>query len=393
MIAKRILPYSFHFPQWILFLAFCSLSLAGLEVEEIAEIRYLTTPTIPFDWEVDITDTSEILDTLSGKVIYQVNSHDGIPLYFYQEVRDDVCFDKKCRPIDLKIYWNITGRYFGFGLEHGEFLSRREHKAFDNTDYLRLHTLLADPMLPFGNISFEQLVNINEQKDDLVDGVTGATSKNLSQYVVDGAAYTTYLLWTTIHGPTKEIVKLSTERQLNDLLLLKILESTSSLDRIWALKKIRGSDKIEAPIEEKLIELIAGEDFFVSYTAINCISSSHLQSDYLQNGLFSVYARSKSNNIRKPIIEKLYSAPVLNQELLLKSYELLPKLNGNEVSHWLKLYSTQAIADELTCAAVVKILKNENRFIANKAFEFLDQLKEVDQETKQALRTFKTKSQ
>lgn len=248
-------------------------------------------------------------------------------------------------------------------------------------------------MLPFGDISFEQLVDLNDQEHDIVDGITGATSKQLSQYVVDGAAYTTYLLWTTLYGPAQELVKLCTERQLNEHLLLKILESNSSLDQIWALKKIRDSEKLDFLIEKKLIEVIAGEDFFVSYTAINSISSLHLQSDYLQNGLFSVYAKSKSNNIRNPIVEKLYSAPVLNQELLLKSYELLPKLNGNELSQWLKLYSTLAIADQLTCIAVVKILKNENRFIANKAFEFLDGLQEVDQETEQALRTFKTQSE
>jgi hypothetical protein len=46
----------------------------------------------------------------------------------------------------------------GFCLEDGEFLSRRDHEAFDTTDYQRLHTLLADPLLPFSNLSFDQLV-------------------------------------------------------------------------------------------------------------------------------------------------------------------------------------------------------------------------------------------
>ncbi|MCB0684925.1 MAG: hypothetical protein KDC53_00330, partial [Saprospiraceae bacterium] len=294
----------------------------------------MTTPTIPFVWKEDIGDTLQILDTLSDKIIYQVNARNGTPLYFYSDLKDDVCFDKKCRPIDLKIYWNITGRYGGFMLENEEFLSRREHEAFDSTDYQRLHALLADPMLPFTNVSFEQLVDHGTQNDHPVDAISGATARQLSNFVVEGAAYTTYLLWTALYGSANQTVQHATERQLNNDLLLKILKSVSSTDQIWALNRINTNGQMDPMIEQRLIQLIRGDEFFVSYSAISLIRPTHLQSKSLQLSLFSIYKESMSNN-RKPILERLYLAPELDRDLVQKSHELLPKLNGNELGQWL----------------------------------------------------------
>lgn len=378
--------------RWILVvLTLCGLSEI-LKYQDHSDTRYLTPSTIQFEWKSDVADTSEIIDTVTGESIYRVTSKEGYPLYFYQVVADDVCFDNKCRPINLQIYWNITGRYFGFMLEDGEFLSRRDHEPFDTADYLRLHHLLADPMLPFANVRFEELVDSSETSDSSqVDGLTGATSRQLSAYVVEGAAYTTYVLWSALYGSAKALVEQATRSQLNKDLLLKILESPSSIDHIWGLKKIDALEKIDLSIEERILMLIGGEDFFVSYTAINWISPVHLQSFTLQDGLFDVYSKSQSN-IRKPILDKLYGAPQLSPKVLLKSYELLPGLNGNELGQWLKLYMVHSITDQTTCWAVVKILQSENRFIANKAYQFLADLENMDPEIKEAIRSYKEKN-
>ncbi|MBK8501610.1 MAG: hypothetical protein IPL46_05035 [Saprospiraceae bacterium] len=258
-------PHLSYLSRWILVLFSLSTLFIDLQDQDSLDIRYLSPSTIPFDWELDIADTVEILDTVTGDVVYQVISKKGYPLYFYQEVADNVCFDNKCRPIDLKIYWNITGRYFGFMLEDGEFLSRRDHEAFDSTDYNRLHTLLADPLLPFFNLSFEELVDQKDVNSDQVDGVTGATSKQLSDYVVEGAAYTTYVLWTGLYGSARTVVRHTTESHLDNKLLSKILESSSSMDHIWALGKINGSEKLDSSIEKRLLKLIEGDDFFVCH--------------------------------------------------------------------------------------------------------------------------------
>ena len=62
------------------------------------------------------------------------------------------------------IYWNITGRYLGFELPVGEFLSKSEHKPFSEEEYERLNDLLADPSLPFGEISFNSLMDASKSE-------------------------------------------------------------------------------------------------------------------------------------------------------------------------------------------------------------------------------------
>ena len=362
----------------------------GSLLPQAADITYLSQPTVALDWQLEAGDTMEIIDPDTKKTIYQVFSAQGYPIYYYQHVVDNVCFDSKCRPIQLNLYWNITGRYLGFCLENGEFLSRRDHKEFDTSDYHRLHALLADPLLPFRNVSFDQLVEPERSDSDEVDAVSGATSKQLSAYVVEGAAYTTYLLWSVLYGSAQDVVRQKTESQLDNELILKILGSPSSLDQIWGLNRIDPGSLLTAMIEQRLLKIIGANEFSVAHSAINAISQTHLRSGDLQQGLFAIYQEGQSN-LRKPILDKLDLAVELDQSVLDNSYNLLPNLNGNELGQWLKLYDSHAIGDLATYKAVARLLENKNNFIARKAYGFLENKVLNDNTIDQAMRDFESK--
>jgi len=69
--------------------------------------------------------TDGIPDTL-----FQIRSANGYPIAYYKKIFTGVCFDSECRMLDIVLYWNITGRYLGFELPEGEFLSKSDHQAF-----------------------------------------------------------------------------------------------------------------------------------------------------------------------------------------------------------------------------------------------------------------------
>lgn len=357
---------------------------------EDGEVRYAKPATIPFDWDTTITTTVTFLDSISGDFIQQVKTPDGAPLYYARDIVTNVCFDNKCRPLDLTIYWNITGRYLGFRLPEEEFLSRYDHEPFNEEDYLRLNALLADPHLPFRGVSFEELIQPAEIDTAGVDGVSGATAKSLSAYVVEGAAYTTYTMWKIVYGPTQSIVRSKTEEQMTPALLTQILNSPSSDDKIWGLRKIDESQQLSPSVADALLEIIGSEDFFPAYSAIEMLKPIHLTSDSLQIQLFSKY-KQVNYSLRKPIIEKLKEAPEISPAVINKSRKMLEELSGEQLGHILDLYERHAVFDPATTQSVIELLKKDNRFIAGKAYKYLSALPRKNDAVIQALKEYRSK--
>lgn len=336
------------------------------------KLKYTQRPTIAADYKKKQTLTISYGDSL-----YLVKTKENIPLHYFKNELTEVCFDNECRLLDIVVYWNITGRYLGFELPKGEFLSKYEHEPFVAAEYERLNELLADPDLPLGNITFEKLIELPEAEQESVDGVSGATTLEVSKMVVKGAAYTTYTLWNIVHGPTRDLVSSLTEKQLSTDLIVTILNSPDITDKLWVLNRIDQNTELIPKLTASILDIISGKDFFLAYTAINAIQSSHLNSDRLQIKLFSTY-KPADHSIKKMIIEKLMESPHLSAEVIESSRMLLSTLNGQQLKAFLKLYAKFEINDLETYRAVAKILKDDNRYVSQQAYKFLRESKNID---------------
>ena len=348
--------------------------------------KYTQRPTI-------ISSSSEThivayKDTLSDDSLYLVRIKEYIPTYYFRKIATEVCFDNQCRLLDITVFWNITGRYLGFELPDGEFLSKYDHEPFVASEYEKLNELLADPMLPLGDISFEKLIEIPDTVVHLVDGLSGATSQDVSKIVVKGAAYTTYTLWNIVYGPTRDFVAHHTEKQLTPELINLILKSSDISDLVWALNRIDENSELGSRLTSTLLNLISGEDFSLTYNTINSISSVHLELDSLQLGLFSKYEKV-NHSVQKMIIDKLMDAPYLHPEIVTNSRNFLNQLNGKQLGDILNLYSNHSVYDLETCLAVAEILQNDNRFISRKAYDFLETSQTSDKEVSMMMREYK----
>ena len=185
-------------------------------------------------------------------------------------------------------------------------------------------------------------------------------------------------------------VQNATKHELNAELLVRILESPSVNDKLWGLRRIGSLAELDLDVEKSLLSIISSADYFTAITAINTISSIHLHSHSLQDGLFEIYQKGKSN-LENQIIDKLNESPEISQTVLLRSRSILKNLNGNQLDRWLDLYDQNGIRDVEICKNVTMLLEDSNRFIANKAYKFLIKMNIDDELIRDALRTYENR--
>jgi hypothetical protein len=337
------------------------------------DIRYFQPATLPIEDSTDVITVSIVSfdDSLESDEIFLARTASGTPLYYFIELQTGICFDNKCRPLDIVIYWNITGRYLGFELLDGEFLSKYDHTPFTQEEYQELHHLLADPFLPLGNFEFEELVTVPDTVSHSVDGVSGATAKDVLDYVVEGAAYTTHKLWNVVHGPIREQVMGLTESSLDPFLFRKILQSTDQSDRTWALERVSLLAELDDSVIDALIGVFHKEEYFQSYLLLKSLSSHQLESEDLQLKLLNLIGEV-DQGIENLIVDKLADASHLSPAVVDLSISILKKLSGVQLVRLLRLYSHHGVKKADLMEELSRMIPHENKYVENQVLQFLE---------------------
>lgn len=333
------------------------------------DIRYFQTSTIPLSDTTDVI-ISSIYDSLTSQDIFRVSTSRGNPLYYYIELKEGVCFDNECRPLDMLIYWNITGRYLGFELVDGEFLSKYDHEPFSPKEYDELHRLLADPFLPLGNYAFEDLIKKPDSINNALDGVSGATMTDVLDYIVPGAAYTTHKLWNVIHGPIQQQVSELTGQQLDAFLFNEILQSSDQSDRTWALERIGRFSELDDLVIQAIVKTLTEGEQFQAYLILKSLAANQMESEQLQIELFSLIGKV-DYSLENMIFDKLLEPPFLHTSVVGASVATISQLSGSQLGRLLKLYSHHKIKDAGFNQELSKLVPNENRFVERQVVQFL----------------------
>ncbi|MVM35444.1 hypothetical protein GO755_35815 [Spirosoma sp. HMF4905] len=350
---------------------FAALSLLSIN-ESVGQIRYFRTPAISLKPDTTLAFIAASQDSIANDTLFQIRSKEGYPTAYFRKIKTSVCFDNKCRLLKVNLYWNSTGRYLGFELPKGEFLSKAEHKPFKPAEYERMSELLADPLSPLATLSYAELAPQVKpvDKGNEVDGVTSATAKNVLAYVVEGAAYTTYKMWHVVYGPTQEDVVHLTEKSVSPAFILMILNSPDLTDKIWALNHIRGFVPLTPELQQALFAFISPTDYNLAERAINALSADDLRASAIQRLLFAKFSES-NYALKKRIISKFSEATILDAGVKKAFAEQLTSLNSELVSNVLDLFRKNKVADSETCRMVAQLLGNTNQLIAQKAFAYL----------------------
>jgi hypothetical protein len=376
--------------KWVVKIVLIVSCFSFPEENKHPEIVRLHEPSFPGKIDKIIPHAINFSDTIHSDTLYEYILPDGFPVMYARNIPTEVCIDNECRPVNIRLFWNSTGRYLGYKLPEGEFLSKTKHTPFTAEEYDRLHTLLGDPLSPLAHYKITELVNAKDSAKTAVDAVSSATIAAVLDYIVPGAVYTTYTLWHIVYGETKREIELRTSAKLTPAQVIKFLDSEILEDKVWVLNHIPKEMPVTGELLDKLLQLISENDIYLAERALFAIPPERLTSEVQLRliGSFKTAAMLQ----KKLIAEKLSQTPELQpQPAELLSGELV-NLNGTLIKHILELFETQNIESEQVNNKVALLLNNKNRYIASRAVQFLESREVLDKKTEKKLDKYRKKN-
>lgn len=226
-------------------------------------------------------------DKMKPVPVIQVTDEQGIP-YWYRRVFTEVCLTGECRPVDVGIYWECTGDFLGLEV-YREPLTKTDHSDFGVWDYRKLMSILENDWSALREYDFEELVN--EPSDDKdVDGISGATRKEVAKEAVENAVYTTYTLWHLIHLGEKEQLAGLSYQQFGKQGYLDKLMSDGRYRKFVLELFVQGKD-IHASVSQALIleGLEKKDDKEVNVLAMRALSLARMEDEAFQDKLATIY--------------------------------------------------------------------------------------------------------
>ncbi len=131
-----------------------------------------------------------------------------------------ICEIDKCYEVTIEFYWDVIGRFQRFDTLTGSPLTKLDHIPFETMDYAKLAEILEDSNSPLARYEKDELVRDTRLSE--IDGVTGATIREIKQSVIEGAVYSCHTLWHIAHGSVQDSLNLATSRALNPELVKKL---------------------------------------------------------------------------------------------------------------------------------------------------------------------------
>lgn len=306
--------------------------------------------------------------------LYQYISDEGFPVYYSRNVHTGVCYDNQCKMLNITLYWNPTGRYLGFELPESEFLSKDDHVPFTDSEYVRLNKLLSDPDLPLGEFTYNQIAAKSKASLYKVDGISGATSKDVLEYVIQGSAYTTYTIYELVYGGTQTEVEAWTSEVMNDEYLKNILVESTYQDKLWVIDLVHGKLLQFPQSKDIVLELMGSADYSLAEKCLNSFVSADLNDMDVQNELIDKF-QSFDFGMRSRTLELLKNAPQISAEVVNKLNMDLPEMEVPIISGILDVYRQQGIDDPETLLTIQEIADSKNRYLAKKAEDYMNSLR------------------
>ncbi|ODS79769.1 MAG: hypothetical protein ABS46_15450 [Cytophagaceae bacterium SCN 52-12] len=362
----------------------CSFSKGGAQTIPVRFFRDAVVkdkPVKQVEYRMDFGDST------GSDILYQNLTRDGTPVSYSRAIKTSVCFDGKCRLLDIAVYWDPAGGYMGFEMPPGEFLSKTDHDPFSHEEYLKLHGILSDSLSPLADYTFEELVPGTGDPGE-ADAVSSATLKDILEYIVPGAAFTTYRLWHIVYGKTREAVSRLSSDIFTDRLALMLLDTGEPRLQCWALDRLTKLPDWEEEVTQKVLALTGSANLNVSASAIASFSRSMADRKNVQAVLAGLVSDG-AYAVRKPAIQKLKDAGTLRPETVSFLAETASRLNGDLLGEVLNLFLARGVADVNTLRKISEILETGNRYAAGKALDFLEKVNPKDALVRRRIQAFR----
>lgn len=155
---------------------------------------------------------------------------------FYMNVETVVCGDAQCRLDTVRIYWTDLGIFSRLELPPDVALEKAEGKAFEQQDYRKLYTILANKDCSLKNVYKEEVVG--SESTEGIDAVSGATIMLNRNDYIEGAVWTSYTLWHWVNGAAVPIIRKIAAAHFSAQELVEMLSTQETVRQIFALEEI-----------------------------------------------------------------------------------------------------------------------------------------------------------
>lgn len=171
---------------------------------------------------------------------------DSLPVMYSSIISTSVCDDGLCQTLELLMHWNLIGNYLRYDTVSGAPLTKFDHLPFAESDYKKLHEILADKNSVLERKTLNDLFDKDSVRiSNTVDAITGATARDVKNAIVEGALYSTYKLWHIAHGRITAKIRDYTKTNFTADLGKKLLSSEDYQEQLFALKLFKDEDFTE----------------------------------------------------------------------------------------------------------------------------------------------------
>lgn len=216
--------------------------------------------------------------------------------YWYRRIKTPVCLTGECLLVDVGIYWYCTGDFLGLEV-YGHPLTKTDHSVFSSEDYDKLISVLNNDWSSLREYDFEELIEPGipapaDSSASIVDGISGATKREIASEAVPDAVYTTYSLWHLVHSGEKEQLEQLTIASLNKdkAFVNRLIDHEDKRYRHFLLD-LMALDKLKpyGSLTELMMDGLSSQDVAVRNLAIKALRKADSQVSGFQSGLARVY--------------------------------------------------------------------------------------------------------
>ena len=262
----------------------------------------------------------------------------GKPLLYFSEIQTPVCIDGLCKPMHIGIYWNLLGSYVGYETFDESPLTKYDHDLFEAADHLKLHQLLSNPNSIIRRKKLSELFDTNSRLTEKVkykgveiDGITGATNKEIKSSVVEGALFSCYTIWHLVHGAVTEQMAEHLDSIYDRHLAKAFLYSPYSDYQLYALKHLAAEDFDKYP--DAIIDIFNSAKPLTRTYLLKKLPKDRLSSnEKLCAALYSNFSKVDINS-RTLLMRLLPYVHLISSELLATQ---IPSMSKNQLQLFFK---------------------------------------------------------
>jgi hypothetical protein len=376
----------FRSAAWISLLSICLLIgwRSPVDAKEISTIQ-LTDPVYPKKPKKEHSLTA-------------YSDEQGFPSGYSMELINEVCLDGVCKLVEVTMYWDAIGYYQSLEYPEGKPLTKVEHEPFVPADYEKLDSILKDrdSILDdheLGFLASEKDDKSQEGEDDDeyqdVDGVSKATPGAVKEAVVKDAAWTTWVLWKYANTELVTIMQDITKSRISPKFLKHLLDSNNWQKIEFVLNHLLEQKPVAPQYIDKVAEVMPTAGIDHIELAIEYLQQASPDQSVCYQKLIGALGKLDEYGAAM-VIELLQSDDQLEDKIIEEFASSLVSQQYYPIHLGLRLIESREFFSKSIETDIVKLLHNQDFFIARRASDFLSN-QQLSASAKEKLDAFRVK--